>query len=267
MAAAALLYHTSYGLLDPLAVPAMLVATFASAALAASAATRRQAAALRRRFEQHLAPAVVQRLVDEPALLKLAGERREVTCLFTDIEGFTAMTERAEPEALVALLDHYLGRVGEIVVAHGGMVDKFVGDAVHAIFNAPLDLADHPHRALDCARAILAATEEMRKTPEARHLGLGRTRIGLETGPAIVGDVGGGGKLDYTAHGNVINAAARLEAANKDFGSSIAIGPELATRIGEGELRPLGTVILRGRSLPQAIFTVPSEDPAARITD
>jgi adenylate cyclase len=128
---------------------------------------------------------------------------------------------------------------------------------VHAVFNAPLDLPGHPRRALDCARALLAAAEAQRATPLGRRLGLGRTRIGLETGPAVVGDVGGSGKLDYTAHGNVMNTAARLEAANKQLGSSICIGPVAAARIGHARLVPLGPLAVRGRAAPLEVYTVP----------
>ncbi len=154
--------------------------------------------------------------------------------LFTDIDGFTALTERSDPKALIALLDAYLERVGGLVVSHGGMVDKIVGDSIHAIFNAPLDLPDHAGMAVRCALAIKAATEAFAAEPQVLAMQLGRTRIGIETGRAVVGDVGGAARLDYTAHGDVINAAARLEAANKELGTSILVGSgtRAAARIG-----------------------------------
>jgi adenylate cyclase len=254
IAAAVGLYISAHLLVDPLAGPVALIAAFTASAITTAAATRRRAAGLQRRFEQHLAPAVVKRILENPDLLKLDGERREVTSMFTDLEGFTAMTERAEPEALVALLDAYFERVSEIVVAHGGMIDKFVGDAVHALFNAPLDTPDHAMCAFRCAGAIVEFSREFEAAPQARALGLGRTRIGIETGAAIVGDVGGAGKLDYTAHGTVINTAARLEAANKELGSTVCIGPGAAARIPEGLMRPLGAIVLRGRSHPQMTY-------------
>jgi adenylate cyclase len=135
------------------------------------------------------------------------------------------------------------------------MIDKIVGDAIHAIFNAPFSLDDHPARAVASALALLEVSEAMRATPLGRRLQLGRTRVGIETGPAIVGDVGGGRKLDYTAHGNAMNAAARLEAANKDFGSSICIGPGTAARLDPGSLRPIGTLIPRGQSREVTVYT------------
>jgi adenylate cyclase len=135
------------------------------------------------------------------------------------------------------------------------MIDKIVGDSIHAIYNAPFDLPDHPDRAVATALALLAASEEVRASPLGQRLLLGRTRIGIETGPAIVGDVGGSRKLDYTAHGNAVNAAARLEAANKELGSSICIGPGTAARVASGGLRQIGTLTLRGQSHAIAVYT------------
>ncbi len=245
-------------LIDPLLVPASATLSFAGAAIATGAATWAREARLRRRFEQHLAPEVVSRIIAEPAALKLEGEQREVTVLFTDVEGFTALVERGEPRAVVSLLDDYIDRVSEIIVAHGGMIDKVVGDAVHALFNAPLDLPRHQSRAVACAEAVVAATEALRATPAGALLGLGRTRIGIETGPLLVGDVGGRRKLDYTAHGDAINTAARLEQANKELGTSICIGPGTARAV-PSLVRPVGHLRPRGRS---AVMIVSEPWPA-----
>jgi adenylate cyclase len=231
---------------DPMPPIILAVASFAAASLVTAAKTQLREARLRQGFAQHLAPAVVELIAASPSMLKLRGERRQITALFTDIESFTAMTHRAEPEALVALLDEYFEGVAQIVIEHGGMVDKLVGDGVHALFNTPLDLADHPVKAVHCAIAIEAWTEAFRQTPRAVALGFGRTRIGVETGDTIVGDVGIRAKLDYTAYGDAVNSAARLEAANKELGSSICIGPEAASRCPPGLLRPTGTIQLRG---------------------
>jgi adenylate cyclase len=153
------------------------------------------------------------------------------------------------------LLDAYFDVTTKIVTDHGGMIDKIVGDAVHAIFNAPFAVDNHPVHAVACAVALLEASEEVRRTPLGRRLRLGRTRIGIETGPAIVGDVGGSRKLDYTAHGNAMNDAARLEALNKELGSSICVGPGTAARIDPGMLKQIATLTLRGHSQPIAVFT------------
>jgi adenylate cyclase len=242
-------------LVDPAGPAVIALAAFALTALVRFVRDEWQARLLRLSFEQHLAPDVVRRIAADPAKVRLQGELREITALFTDIEGFTSMTERAAPTELVALLDAYFDAATKIVTDHGGMIDKIVGDAVHAIFNAPFALENHPERAVACALALLAASEEVRASALGRRLALGRTRIGLETGPAIVGDVGGTRKLDYTAHGNAMNDAARLEALNKELGSSICIGPGTAARIDPASLRRIATVTLRGHSRPIDVFT------------
>ncbi|MFG1348889.1 CHASE2 domain-containing protein [Xanthobacter autotrophicus] len=257
---AALLAHGTNLMLDPVGPPLVGAVALGVGLVAGFAETERRERHLRRRFEQHLAPAVVARIAATPGALKLGGEVREITALFTDVEGFTAMTERAAPDALVKALDRYFDTLTEIVFAHGGMCDKIVGDAVHAFFNMPLDLDDHAGKALACARAIRAASERLRTEPAFAALGFGRTRIGLETGRAIVGDVGGRRKLDYTAHGMAINTAARLEAANKDLGTSICVGPGTAARLPAGAVRPVAAIAVRGVSGTVQVYA-PAEDP------
>jgi adenylate cyclase len=233
-------------LFDP-SMPIILAVTcFATTALVAAAETQLREARIRQRFAQHLAPAVVELIAASPSVLKLAGERREITALFTDVEGFTAMTHRAGPEALVRMLDDYFEGVTSIVIGHGGMIDKLVGDAVHAFFNMPLDLPDHPMKAVACAIAIQTWTERWQREGLPAELGFGRTRVGIETGEAIVGDIGIRAKLDYTAHGDTVNSAARFEAANKEIGSAICVGPVAASRCAADLLRPTGTIRLRG---------------------
>jgi adenylate cyclase len=241
-------------LVDPLTPSLAAAAVFVIVLVTSFAVTHRREVLVRRRFEQHLAPAVVARIVEQPNLVKLSGERREVTALFTDIEGFTAMTHRADPQELVAVLDSYFEGIAAIVIEHGGMVDKLIGDATHAIFNAPLDLDDHPRRAVECAIAIHSWTERYRGLAAPSAIGLGRTRIGIETGQVIVGDVGLQSKLDYTAHGDAVNSAARFETANKDLGSAICVGPAAAARCDPAMLRPLGAISIRGRDEPVAVF-------------
>jgi adenylate cyclase len=227
---------------------------FAVTAGTAYTVTRRREALIYHRLEQHLAPAVVRRIVEQPNLVKLTGEQREVTSMFSDIEGFTSTMHRAGPEELVTTLDQYFEGIARIVIEQGGMIDKIVGDGVHALFNAPLDLEGHPRRAVECAIAIRAWSESFRRRAPAAAIGLGRTRIGIESGPVIVGDVGIQSKLDYTAHGDSVNLAARLEASNKELGSTICVGPGAAAQCDTALLRPLGTLAVRGRQEPIAVF-------------
>jgi adenylate cyclase len=238
-------------LLDPVPALAAIVLAGAVSGIAAFAALRRARARLVQRFAQHLAPAVVARIAASPGLLRIAGERRRMSFVFTDIEGFTALAERLPPERVVALLDAYLAEAGEIAVAHGGAIDKVVGDALHVMFGAPLPQEDHARRALDCAVALAAFGARFM----SREPGFGRTRVGVSTGEAVVGDVGGGRKLDYTAHGTPVNLAARLEAANKTLGTSVLADAATVVSAPGLAVRRAGLIVLRGLAEPVEAFT------------
>jgi adenylate cyclase len=241
-------------LIDPLMPTLGGLVVFMGSSISSYAVVSRREARIRSRFEQHLAPEVVKRIAENPGLLKLGGEKREITALFTDIEDFTAMTHRAGPEQLVAVLDEYIEGMAAIVMRHGGMVDKIVGDSVHAFFNAPLDLGGHPQHAVSCAEEMRIWSRAFQGRAEPSRIGFGRTRIGIETGMAIVGDIGIRSKLDYTAHGDSINSAARLEALNKRYGSTICVGPFAASRCTSSRFRPLGVTSLRGLDVPVEVF-------------
>lgn len=241
-------------LVDPVMPSIGGLFVFMTSSVSSYALVSRREARIRARFEQHLAPAVVKRIAENPGLLKLSGEKREITALFTDIEDFTAMTHRAGPEQLVAVLDEYIEGMAAIVIKHGGMVDKIVGDSVHAFFNAPLDLGDHPQHAVECAEEMRIWTKMFQSRAQPSQIGFGRTRIGIETGVAIVGDIGIRSKLDYTAHGDSINSAARLEGLNKRYGSTICVGPFAASRCTSMRFRPLGVTVLRGLDVPVEVF-------------
>lgn len=238
--AALLLWKGQLWLIDPLWPGLALLGLLGLALLIRARAATRAEGALRARMGQLLPAALVSRIAAEPDLLRLKGELREVTALFTDIEGFSLATRSMGPEQLVATLDAYFTLTCRIVLDHGGMIDKLVGDAIHALFNAPLDQPGHEAAALACAKALQRETRAF----ATRH-GLGITRIGLECGVAVLGDVGAGGKIDYTAHGDAVNLAARLQEANKALGTMICIGPELARRLPEAGLRDLGEVEIR----------------------
>ena len=215
-------------LLDPL-LPALAIIGAATAALLAEARASQTAERnLSRRMRQHLPASVVDRVSDGTAPRRLLGELREITALFTDIEGFSDLTRRLPPQALVALLDDYFTRLTTIIAAHGGMVDKIVGDAVHAFFNAPVDQSDHVDQAILAAGEIRDFSVQFAQTAAAAAAGFGRTRIGVETGQALLGDVGQGGRTDYTAHGDAVNMAARLQEASKTLDTTVLIGPRAA---------------------------------------
>ena len=246
-------------LVDP-ALPALAaVLPVLLALLTRAATTARAERRLRARMGQLLPPAIVTRIADNPDLLRLGGEARVVTALFTDLEGFSATTRQIGPQDLVRLLDAYFTLTCRIVLDHGGMIDKLVGDSVHALFNAPLDQPDHVDRALACAAALVDATEAFRCRPDIAATGLGRTRIGLESGMAVLGDVGAGGKIDYTAHGDAVNLAARLQDINKTLGTAVCIGPGAAA-LAQTPLQPLGQVEIRSFG-PLDLFTLTDRPP------
>ncbi|WP_400771345.1 CHASE2 domain-containing protein [Methylosinus sporium] len=256
VAASALIFQNV--VLDPAGPPLIVLLSGNMAAAASFARTRRMKAFISRKFEQYLSADVVREIIAHPERLRREGEMRIVTALFTDIENFTPMTQRLAPRDLIALLDVYLGGLERIVTDHGGMVDGVTGDAIHAFFNVPLERADHVDAALDCAAAIVEFSESFRKEPLAAQAGFGRTRVGVETGPAIVGDVGGARRLNYTAYGDAVIVAARLEQANKQLESQICIGPGAAAAA-RRDLVPLGALRLKGLPEDTMIFTLASE--------
>ena len=154
--------------------------------------------------------------------IDLGGQRREIATLFTDITGFTTLVETLDPEVLEPLLNDYLAGMTEVVFAHDGTVAKIVGDALHVLFGAPGEQPDHATRAVMCSLALDAFAREFRQAWNERGVALGATRIGVHAGPAIVGNFGGSRFFEYTAYGDTINVAARLESVNKQLGTSAA---------------------------------------------
>lgn len=251
---AALIYSATALLVDAVGISLALLFVLIIASIMQFAHVKRAEATARLRFAQYLPQSVVARYIDNPGMARVAGEERQITALFTDIEGFSALAQKVGPRDLISMLDIYFAEVTALVSSHGGMVDKIVGDAVHALFNAPDDLDDHVNKAIACANAIRALTEEIKERPLFAANGFGRTRIGVETGMAVLGEVGAGGKLDYTAHGDAINLAARLQEANKFLGTAICIGPE-AMRLSGKTLQSSGTHEIRGFGTME-LFTI-----------
>jgi class 3 adenylate cyclase len=211
------------------------------------AATAEQAYAT---LSRYFSPNLVERLVNGKAEVDLRGQRREVASLFTDITGFTSLVETLSPEVLGPLLNEYLEGMADIVFAHEGTLTKILGDALHVLFGAPGDQPDYADRAIACALALDVHAEAFRRQCQAKGVPLGLTRIGVDAGAAIVGNFGGARFFDYTAYGDTINVAARLEAANKQFGTAICVSAAVASRAQGFRGRPIGDLLLRGRSEP-----------------
>jgi adenylate cyclase len=218
---------------------------------------------VRKAFSSYMAPALVDQLVDNPDMLSLTGETREMTFLFSDIAGFTSFTEKATPEVLVATLNEYLDVMCRAVMEHGGTIDKIVGDAVVGIFNAPLDQPDHAIRAVNCALEMDRISRAFIKKMNDAGYPFGNTRVGVNSGPAIVGNFGGSERFDYTAHGDPINTAARLESVNKHLGTLICISGTTAEQCPDHFFRPVGGLVLKGKT--EAIDTfVPITEEESR---
>lgn len=255
------------GVALPLAPPALAMALGAGAAMGLdAAAAHRRRKWVREAFSRYLAPQLVDHLVRNPGALRLGGERRRMTFLFTDIAGFTGMSERMAPEELGALLNAYLDGVAAIVMRRRGVIDKYIGDAVVALFGVPADDPAHAARALDCAAEIDRFAESFRAQHAAA--GLGITRIGLHTGEAVVGNFGGALRFDYTAIGDAMNTAARLEGANKAFGTRVCFSgaclaaalPHLADA---PPVQAVGEVMLKGKTEPLPVFALRADRDAA----
>jgi adenylate cyclase len=213
-------------------------------------ARRRQLAAERAHasLSRYFSPNLAERLAANAEAIDLGGQRRDVASLFTDLAGFTALVETLEPGVLTALLNDYLAGMTEIVFAHEGTVAKIVRDALHVLFGAPGEQSDHAARAVACALALDRFAEAFRERWRGNGVILGATRIGAHTGPAIVGNFGGGRFFDYSAYGDTINVAARLESANKALGTRICVSAAVSERVEGFCGRPVGDLLLRGRT-------------------
>jgi adenylate cyclase len=215
--------------------------------------------ARRRQLEAERAHASLSRYFSPQIALRLAAvgdsngmevHWREVATIFTDITSFTSLVETAPPEVLGALLNEYVGGMTDVVFAHEGTVAKIIGDAIQVLFNAPGDQPDYAARAVACAHDLDVWAQSFRARWKEKGVNFGATRIGVHAGPALVGNFGGSRFFDYTAYGDTINTAARLEAANKFLGTRICVSAAVASATENFQGRPVGDLVLRGRSEP-----------------
>jgi adenylate cyclase len=211
---------------------------------------------IREMFSKYVAPEYVAQLADDPSKINLGGRRAELTILFSDIRGFTSISEKMEPHEVIEFLNEYLSEMAAIVKQAGGTLDKFIGDAVMAFWGEPVHHPDHADRAADCALAMQATTAKLaaRWVAEGKpdiHIG-----VGINTAEVVVGNIGSvEHKLDYTVIGDGVNLASRLESANKEFHTGIIISEFTLARLGgRFEVRALGDVKVKGKEKPVAIF-------------
>ena len=209
---------------------------------------------IKKQFEHYLDPRQVKRLQDDPDILKLGGEKKEATFLFTDVRGFTSMSERLKPEEVTYVMNKALTAQQKAVQKHNGMVDKYIGDAMMAIFNAPLDLVNHPRAACDCAKDIVKNMEALNTELQAEGLPPIAIGIGVNTGEAVIGNMGSESRFDYTAIGDAVNCGARLESATKEAGVDILIGEKTESLCGY-YLQELDPMPVKGKAKPLRVFT------------
>jgi len=205
---------------------------------------------IKKQFEHYLDPRQVKQLQDNPELLKLGGEKKYCTFLFTDVRGFTSLSEKLEPEEVTDIMNRVLTEQVNCIQAHGGMVDKFIGDACMAIFNAPLEIDDHEKRAVACAQDMRTAIRMLQKElPEPIAIG-----IGVNSGEAVVGNMGSNTRFDYSAIGDAVNTAARLESATKEAGVDILIGEATIKKTQNGVFHK--KIYVKGKKKPLKVYTI-----------
>ena len=244
------------GLWLPFAVQETAVVTTIAMALVFNYATEgRQKRFIKNAFKQYLSPAVIEELIQNPERLKLGGERRTLSIFFSDLQGFTSISEGLQPEKLTTFLNDFLSAMTDIIHEEGGTIDKYEGDAIIAFWNAPLEVPDHAERLVRASLRCRAKLIEMR--PFFRKQ-IGKDifmRIGANTGPAVVGNMGSHTRFNYTMLGDAVNLAARLEGVNKEFGTYTLISKSTRDEMGgKFATRELGKVAVVGRREPVTIY-------------
>jgi adenylate cyclase len=213
---------------------------------------------------KYLSPSVLQEVLRDPAALRLGGQKREMTVLFSDIRGFTSLSEDADPEGLVHFLNEYLTAMTDVVFAQGGVLDKYMGDGIMAFWGAPSDQPDHALRACRAAYDMVHRLGALQEGWEGLGVPPLTVGIGINSGMMTVGNVGSKQRFDYTVVGDAVNLAARLEEANKEYRTRIIVGDETRRRVeGEFVLRSLDLVALRGLTRATAIFELLGIRPEA----
>ncbi|MFB3854397.1 MAG: CHASE2 domain-containing protein [Vicinamibacterales bacterium] len=215
-------------------------------------------------FSRFVSPEVYRQLLADPASAALGGTRREMTVLFSDIRGFTSISERGQPEEIVRQLNEYFSRMVQVVFRHHGTVDKFVGDMVMALFGAPVEDPDHADHAVCAAIDMITELEalNLRWASEGRpQVDIG---IGINSGPMVAGNIGSDQIMSYTVIGDAVNLGSRLESLNKEYGTRIIASGETVRRLkGRYDISPLGHAVVKGRTAPVEIHTVRGQGPPA----
>lgn len=247
------------GLVLPMVAPlGALLLSFSTAMVVSYRQEGRQKRYLKSAFRQYLSPAVIENLIAHPEQLSLGGERRHITIFFSDVQGFTSISEGLNPEELTSLLNDYLSEMTDIILESGGTIDKYEGDAIIAFWNAPVELKDHSRRGVEAMIQCQKRLAELRPALEQRAGRPFYMRVGINTGDAVVGNMGSKNRFDYTMLGDSVNLAARLEGLNKQFGTysmCSAASKEEAVACGTSlKFRELARVAVVGKKEAVTVF-------------
>ncbi|MBF0255906.1 MAG: adenylate/guanylate cyclase domain-containing protein [Gammaproteobacteria bacterium] len=230
-------------------------------------AERRRALGIKSAFAMYVSGDVVNQMIGSQDALRLGGERKEMSILFSDLAGFTSISEKLSPEEVANLMNRYLTRMTRVIHHYRGTVDKFIGDAVMAFWNAPLDDDQHALHAVQAALGMQQALAELRAEMGDTATGPLAMRIGVHTGPAVVGNMGSEERFNYTVLGDTVNLASRLEGVNKYYGTWILLSENTAEVVAEQiRLRPVDLVKVKGKAQAVKIFTPCEEESLARAS-
>ncbi|MCZ8375286.1 MAG: adenylate/guanylate cyclase domain-containing protein [Beijerinckiaceae bacterium] len=250
-------------LIDPVYPLATGFAVYVTLVFANYWREQRQKDQIRSAFQHYLAPSLVERMVRQPELLTLGGETRMLTILFSDVRGFTTVAEsyQEDPQALTALMNRLLSPLSDAIIAEGGTIDKYMGDAIMAFWNAPLDMPDHAARALRAAREMRRRHAQLESERKREAEAAGRPYlpleigIGINSGRCVVGNMGSKARFDYTALGDAVNLASRLEGLTAQYGRPILIGEASAALLPpEDALEPVDRVTVKGKHEATQVF-------------
>jgi len=241
-------------LLDAVSPGVTIVFSYVFSSIVHHVLSERRQRWIRQAFSRYVSPNLVAYLIKQPGALELGGRRQECSFVFTDLVGFTRWLEGMDPAGAVSLLNDYLDGMIAIAFKHEGTLDRIVGDALVLMFSAPVLQTDHQRRALTCAWEMHQFSNQYVARLAAKGVPFGLTRIGVHSGEVIVGNVGGKSLYDYRALGDPINTAARLESANKHFGTLMCVSKAVLRHCPEWPVRAIGQVILTGKTQPIEVF-------------